>query len=287
MGRARILLLLVIVIWGYTWIPMKTGLTYLGPFSFSFYRFLIGTIALLPFAFWGRGVKPHWKEAGWIILLGLLQTTGTFGFWMSGMTKLPAGLSSILAYTMPLWTFLLTRFILSEPITLRKGSGLFLGILGLFAVAGPEIGTGIWKPVALVVAGSICWAGSNVLIRARFARHNKLILTFYQMMIGSLGLAILALWFEPESLSIHLNRSLIEDLLFTGLFSSAFAFVIWFYAVSRLGAREAAVSVLMVPVFALLFGWWLLNESISWIQVGGIVLVLSGVTLVQSRESSS
>jgi drug/metabolite transporter (DMT)-like permease len=286
MGRARILLVLVIVIWGYTWIPMKTGLKYLGPFSFSFYRFLIGTIALLPFAFWGRGVKPSWKEAGWFILLGLLQTTGTFGFWMTGMMGLPAGLSSILAYTMPLWTFLLARLFLSEPITLRKGAGLFLGIVGLLAVAGPKVGTGTWIHMALVLAGSICWAGSNVLVRARFAYHDKLILTFVQMMIGTFGLGILVLLFEPEHFSIHLSNSLIWDLLFTGLLSSAFAFVIWFYAVSRLGASEAAISVLLVPVVALLFGWWLLNESISWVQVVGTVLVLSGVALVQSRKSS-
>ncbi|PTX63282.1 drug/metabolite transporter (DMT)-like permease [Melghirimyces profundicolus] len=283
--QAWILLTGITVIWGYTWIPMKTGLNHLGPFSFSFYRFLIGSVVLLSIAYFSGRLRLERGEVGWLVLLGLLQTTATFGFWMAGMERLPAGTSSILAYTMPLWTYLLAVFFLSERPNSGKLAGLLLGLAGLVGVAGPEAvgGMSAWKAMGLVLVGSICWAGSNILVRARFSGKDKISLTAFQMTVGTVGLAALTLWFEPGFSPDRWSLDLVANLLFTGLFSSAFAFVAWFFAVSALGAGEAAVSVLLVPVLALVFGWLQLGEEIGWIQAAGTVLVLTGVGLVQKK----
>ncbi|MDA8354062.1 MAG: DMT family transporter [Firmicutes bacterium] len=284
--QAKVLLLVITVIWGYTWIPMKVGLEVLGPFSFSFYRFLLGALFLIPIAFRKSRPRIHKEDLGWLLLLGVLQTTATFGFFMAGMKSLPAGTSSILAYTMPLWTYGLAWLFLSERLTAGKIGGLLLGIVGLVGVAGPEaaVGRGTLTGMVWVLAGAVCWGGSNVLVRARFSRHEKLSLTAIQMVVGTVGLALLTLMFEPAFTPDRWSLSVVANLLFTGILSSAFAFVAWFTVVSVLGAGEAAVSALLVPVFAVFFGWLQLGETISAMQVAGVVLVLIGITLVQRKE---
>lgn len=282
---AYLALLAVTVIWGYTWVAQKLGLNYMGPFSFSLFRFGLGSLILIGLILLKRNKPVTVKDLPALLLLGLLMTTATFSFWMVGMRNVSAGTAALIAYTMPMWTMLLAHRFLGEPLTLQKGAGLAAGLGGLALIAGPSAASGQDLLSAfLVLLGSLSWAVSNVLTKARFSNRDMLAVTGIQMFFGAVGLFLLTLLFEPSPLPERWAPELIALILFTGILASAFSFFAWFYALSRLPAGKTAVSVLLVPVFALLFDWLQLDERITWETGAGCILVLAGIALVQRSE---
>ncbi|GAA5345280.1 drug/metabolite transporter (DMT)-like permease [Planifilum fimeticola] len=282
-----LMLLAVTVIWGYTWVAQKLGLHYMGPFSFSVFRFGLGSLILIGLILLKKNATVAVKDLPALILLGLLMTTATFSFWMVGMRDVSAGTAALIAYTMPMWTMLLAHRFLGEPLTVQKGAGLAAGLGGLALIAGPSAASGQDLSGAfLVLLGSISWAASNVLTKARFSKYDMLAVTGIQMFFGAVGLFLLTLLFEPSPLPERWTPELIALILFTGILASAFSFFAWFYTLSRLPAGKTAVSVLLVPVFALLFDWLQMNEPITWETVAGCILVLTGIALVQRSEES-
>lgn len=284
---AYLLLLAVTVIWGYTWVAQKLGLHYMGPFSFSVFRFGLGSLILIGLILLKRNPSVTARDLPALLLLGLMMTTATFSFWMVGMRHVSAGTAALIAYTMPMWTMLLAHRFLDEPLTVQKGAGLVAGLGGLALIAGPSAASGQDLLGAfLVLLGSISWAASNVLTKARFSNRDMLAVTGIQMFFGAAGLFLLTLFFEPSPLPKRWTTELIALILFTGILASAFSFFAWFYALSRLPAGKTAFSVLLVPVFALLFDWLQMNEPITWETVAGCILVLTGIALVQRSEES-
>ena len=125
-----------------------------------------------------------------------------------------------------------------------------------------------------------------MLTKARFSNRDMLTITGIQMFFGAVGLFLLTLLFEPSPLPERWTPELIALILFTGILASAFSFFAWFYALSRLPAGKTAVSVLLVPVFALLFDWLQMNEPITWETAAGCILVMAGIVLVQRSEEA-
>lgn len=286
--EAWLMLLAVTVIWGYTWVAQKLGLNHMGPFSFSVFRFALGSLILMGLILYKRSASISLKDLPALAMLGLMMTTATFSFWMVGMRNVSAGTAAMIAYTMPLWTMLFAHRFLGEPLTFKKGAGLVAGLGGLALIAGPSaasekdlLGT------FLVLLGAISWAASNVMTKARFPSHDMLAVTGIQMSFGTIGLILLSLIFEPSLLPERWTPDLVALILFTGILASAFSFFAWFYALSRLPAGQTAVSVLLVPVFALLFDWLQLDEPITWKTAAGCALVLTGIGLVQRSETRS
>ncbi|GGK27879.1 hypothetical protein GCM10010965_20920 [Caldalkalibacillus thermarum] len=110
------LILILTIIWGYAWVWMKIGLDYMGPLTFSALRFSVGALTLL-LLLWGLRrltfQNLHWKP---LLILGLLQTTLVYALIMYGMRFVEAGKSSIILYTMPIWSSLLASYFLNEKL---------------------------------------------------------------------------------------------------------------------------------------------------------------------------
>ena len=135
------------------------------------------------------------------------------------------------------------------------------GLGGLALIAGPSAASGQDLLGAfLVLLGSISWAAGNVLTKARFSNRDMLAVTGIQMFFGAAGLFLLTLIFEPLPLPKRWTPDGDALILFTGILASAFSFFAWFYALSRLPAGKTTFSVLLVPVFALLFDWLQMDE---------------------------
>ena len=109
-----ILLVFVITTWGYSWVLMKMGLGYGEPFTFATWRCAIGGIALMAYLSFKPVKWPRIRKLPDYIMIGLFQTTLMFGLMLYGMKRVTAGKTSVLLYTMPIWTILLVNFYLKE-----------------------------------------------------------------------------------------------------------------------------------------------------------------------------
>lgn len=281
------LILLITIIWGYAWVFMKASLGFMGPFTFSAFRFGTGAVTLLLVVWlWKAGKPPRnmWKH---LIIVGILQTSIVFLLVMYGMQFVDAGKSSVLLYSMPLWSSIFAVKILGEKISTGKVIGLGIGMLGLLTILGwdifmvqdPEV---IFGEILIVVA-AISWAVSNVYYRIKLQDMNKIQVTAYQMLFGTIGIIIASLfaeWGDP----VQLTGESIFYILFTGVLASALCFSVWFLLLSTIDMVTATLSTLLVPVFGLFFGWWILEETLTTGIIVGSVLILVGIVVAQTSR---
>ncbi|MDQ0340076.1 drug/metabolite transporter (DMT)-like permease [Caldalkalibacillus uzonensis] len=276
-----VLILTITFIWGYGWVWMKVGLDYMGPFTFSAFRFTVGSLALL-LLLWGlRRLTFHnlqWKP---LLILGLIQTVLVFALIMYGMRFVEAGKSSIILYTMPIWSSLLASHFLNQKLGLRKVIGLILGIAGLFLILGVDL----WKQQtpaviwgeSLILLAALCWAVANIYYQLKFSGQDRIQVNAYQMVFGAVGitiLAVLAEWGQP----IVLNVTSLFAVLFTGVLASALCFTIWFYLLNRIDTATATISTLLVPVFGVVFSWLFLGEPLTLEMVCGGCMIVLGIS---------
>ncbi|QQK76478.1 DMT family transporter [Salicibibacter cibarius] len=277
-----ILMLIITLLWGYAWVLMKDALTYMGPFTFSAFRFGTGAATLL-LVVWimniGLPPRRYWKH---LIVIGLLQTSAVFLLVMYALEFVDAGQSSVLLYSMPMWSSLLAVQFLGEKINPAKLTGLIVGIIGLFTIVGWDMWVGQPLEVIfgqlLIIIAAIAWAISNIYYRRNVSGLSQLQVSAMQMFFGTIGITLAALiaeWGEP----IVFNATSIYHVLFTGVLASALAFTVWFFIISKIDMVTATISTLLVPIFGLTFSSLLLGEQLTVGILTGSALIIAGIVI--------
>lgn len=282
-----VLIITITVLWGYAWVLMKASLDYMGPFTFTAFRFAIGSLTLL-FIVWifklGIPLKKYWKP---LILVGLLQTAAVFLLVMYGLRFVDAGKSSVLLYSMPMWSSFLAVKFLGEKLTVKQIIGLFTGMVGLLTILGWDIWIGQSLQVlfgeVLIIIAAVVWAISNIYFRLHLEELPKIQSSAYQMTFGTIGIFIAALfmeWGDP----VHLNAHSIYYILFTGILASALCFTVWYLILSLIDMATATIATLLVPIFGLVFSALILGEKMSVGIVVGSGLIICGIVAAQKRN---
>ncbi|MDO3408897.1 DMT family transporter [Saccharibacillus sp. CPCC 101409] len=275
----QVLGFLLCVIWGFNFVVMKWGNGAFAPVEFASLRFLVGTAVLLVILLWRRTPLPRRGDIKWFVLCGLLQTTYFNIAIQISLNHISAGLTSVLTYSMPLFLSLMAHFwIPGERLGLRRGSGIVIGLCGLFLAMGiGGSGGSIWA-VLLGLSSAVAWALSNLIIKNKLANCDKTQFTAWQMGIGTLGLGAYSALLEPHH--PHWSGASILYLLFAGIVASALAFLLWTNILARTEASKASVMLLLVPIFGVLSGWVFLHEQLHVNTLAGILLVLAGIFIV-------
>ncbi len=283
------LLLFVVITWGYSWVLMKIGLRYMEPLTFAAYRCGIGGLAMIPFLYMKGFSFP--KGEKWLnyVIVGLFQTTGMFGFMLYGMKLVTAGKTSVLLYTMSIWTCLLGHFYLKEKLSISRWLGVLSGFLGILFILG-------WDAIVnqdaeilfgefLILIGSVSWAISNIWVKKNMMNEDTYLVNGIQLLVGTVGLVLLAL--PTEGLE-HVKWTWVSTsiVLFTGVVASTIDFTIWFYLLKKLDTYTVTVSVMLVPVLGLFFDWLQLGKRLDIGIIVGCVLILVGIYLVTKRQKN-
>ncbi|WP_164218263.1 DMT family transporter [Virgibacillus sp. YIM 98842] len=282
-----LLIILITLIWGYAWVLMKASLNYMGPFTFSAFRFTIGAITLLLVIWLLKTGFPPRKYIKHIVIIGLLQTSAVFLLVMYGLLFVGAGKSSVILYSMPLFSSLLALKFLGEKINTAKMIGLLMGLAGLVTILGWDIFIGQPREAIygqlLIVLAAIAWSISNVYYRLKVQHLQQLQVSALQMTFGALGIiaaAVLMEWNNP----VVLNTESIYYVLFTGVLASALCFTAWFVIISLIDMVTATISTLLVPIFGLFFSSLILNEELTPGVIAGSALIISGIMIAQIKK---
>jgi drug/metabolite transporter (DMT)-like permease len=283
-----VLMVVITMIWGYAWVLMKQILEDMGPFTFSVFRFWTGALTLfLLLLLLGRLFKGNVPYKA-LFVLGSLQTTFPFALVMYAMNFVEAGKTSVLLYTMPIWSTLLASPFLHEKLNRNKVIGMVTGALGLLIIVGADaLRQQSWTMLVgegLILLGALSWSAANIYYRLKFSGQDKLLVSAYQMLFGALGLTVMAVLFERDQ-SVNLNGEAWFVILFTGVLASALCFSVWYYILDRLDTFSATFSTLLVPIFGVLFSWLILDEPLPIGLIFGGTLILFGIGFSQWKGS--
>jgi drug/metabolite transporter (DMT)-like permease len=265
-------------IWGYNWVVMKVGVAYSSPFDFAAMRAFLGALSLFLVMIAFRGpISP--KEIPATFLLGTLQTTGVLCFSMWALVRGAAGKTAILNYTMPFWLLLFAWIALGERLRGLQWLSMGLTLTGLVFILMPFSLTSDLKSETLAILSGISWALAAIVAKKLNQRTSLdvLSLTAWQMLFGSIPLIAVAL--VVSSPPIDWSVPFIAALAYNVIVANALAWVLWFYALSKLSAGTAGLGTLIIPVIGILAAWVQLGERPGANEAVGIALILTALGL--------
>lgn len=273
-------LVLAMIIWGSSYIAMKFALQGYDPLVVVFGRMAVATLIFLGcykklagFAY----TKGDWK---YFLLLALCEPCLYFIFESYALEYTTASQAGMVAAFLPLLVALVAGCFLKErtrPATIL-GFGIAVGgmLLMTFQSTATESAPNPLLGNSLEFIAMCFAAGYTTASRYLGTRYSALFLTAMQMFGGTLFFAPAAWLARP-----HLPQDwpLIPSvaMLYLGGGVSVGAYSLYNYGLRKISASQAAAYVNLVPVFAVLFGWLILDERLTLLQSGGMILVFFGV----------
>lgn len=278
------LFLFIIFCWGLAWPINKVGLAYMSPVWYTVARLIIGTVTMMIIVVAMRKFSlPRREDLPLILIIGLLQISFYILLANLGLAYLPAGRSSLLAYTTPLWVMPAAIWFFNEESTITRWLGFFLGITGLFILLSPwEIdwsNTQVIFGCAMLLLASLCWAISMLCARYMQWTKSPLELIPWQLLIGTIPILIYAIAKEPHT-NIIWSTSLIVSLLYTGILVTGLSYWSGLIINKELPTTVVSIGFLAVPVFSLTISSLFFHESINLCTSIAMVLILLGLVCV-------
>jgi drug/metabolite transporter (DMT)-like permease len=281
-ANALIPVAVLTLVWGCNWPVLKLGVTTLDPLTFRALTLPFAALGLLAVAqFSGDSVRVPRALWGKVALLALFNIAGWNGLVLFGVQQLPAGRSAILAYTMPIWTVLLSLALLHEPLSKRKIVGMALGMLGMAILLGDDFRHLERTPAAamMILGAAISWALGTVLLRKWRLPLAQNTLSGWMMLLGWLPIAAMAPVFATKPLVV--SGAVTWFAIFYNIFlAGTVAHWAWFTLARTLPVAVSSMSSLPVPIVGVFAGMIVLGERPGpgeWLALALVVAALVAV----------
>ncbi len=285
-GQSRMGYLLLVGLtffWGINWPFMKIALMEIPVWWFRSSCVLAGAIGLLSIAaLSGNSLKVSKREVVPLLLCTLFSIVGWQLFSGYGLTLMPAGRASIIAFTMPVWAAIWSVWLLGEEMTWYKVAGLACGLAGLTVLMGPAIM--VWHTAPLgaffMLGAAMTWGIGTVLFKKYDWDLPVVSNVGWQLLLSAIPITIGALILEPPPVLSELSDRTIFSALYVYLFPMVFCMWAYFKVVKIFPATVAAVGTLMIPVIGVFSGAVVLAEQVGVQEISAMVLICLALACV-------
>lgn len=277
---------LLCLIWGSTWIVIKTGLKDIPPVTSVAARLVVASVlmAVLAGVLWkkeGGRKPPLWLS----VVLGLTNFAGSYMIVYLCETKLPSTHMSILWAIFPLLMAVVAYVLLpAERMRPRQILGLGLGLLGVYVLHATDVtalGPEALTAARILILSPVIVAVGNVLIK-RFGKGcNSLLLNRDGMLIGAIVTVACAFWFESEK-SIVWTRTAVLSVLYLAVIGTVVTFSLYFWLLRFATAVQMSLIAYLTPMIAAILGYVFHEDPITWMTLFGGLLILMGVAMGSS-----
>ncbi len=277
------LLAAVTVFWGMNWPGMKIVLGEVGPWWFRTICLLFGGMALLTISgLSGNRLQIQRSDFAPLFLCALFNMVGWHLFSAYGLTLVPAGRASIIAFTMPVWAALAAIPVLGERVSLPVFLGLVLGMAGMSVLIGHDIAVLRSAPVGalLMLGAAISWGIGTVLFKRFDWTTPVATIVGWQLVFASVPVGIGALLLEKAPDLTSLSGPAILSLMYVLAFPMVFCQWAYFKIVRNFPAVYAAIGVMAVPVIGVYSSLIVLGEAVGWREFLALLLVCSAIFTV-------
>lgn len=282
--RAIALQALLALVWGVHWVVVKVGLGYIPPFAYAALR--VGSAAAVIAVFLGvqgRIRRPPRGDLPVLLAVGLGQMAAQIALINLALLVLPAGRSSVLLFTMPLWVVLIQTLVLRRPPSRLELAGLALGLLGvgllLSPASLPSMSPSGIVGVAMLLGAAIIWATTLLLVRSHRWVSSTLDLLLWELLVACVPLAALALVADGGRPAAW-GLPAVAVILFSGPLATAFGYWASVSIQRTSPPAMAAAGFLAVPVVGLAAGALLLGEPFGPVDVAAAAITLAGIAIV-------
>jgi drug/metabolite transporter (DMT)-like permease len=276
------------VLWGATFFFTSLALRELPPLTLVFLRLTIATLILLPII-WLHKIKLPSSIAGWqpYAVMALINNVIPFSLIVMAQTYIPSGMASVLNATTPVFTVLVAAAFGNERLILRRVVGVLLGLTGVIVLRGFafEIDSDQTIGILLSLGATVSFGFSALWATRKLTGKPPLATATFQLMSASVMMFCLAVVFDrPWQLEMP-GVVTWSAILGLASLSTALAFIVFFQIIIRSGASTVMLVTLLVPVSAILLGYFILGEYIATREIIGALIIGSALLVMDGRRS--
>lgn len=286
--RAWVLFLVMGLIWGVPYLFIKVAVDELSPASLVLGRTALAGLLLLPLAI-ARGqlrpLLPAWRP---IVAFAVIEICVPWLLLGVAEQRLSSSLTGLLIAAVPLVGFLLAwaggaRLTgIDEVLDLRRVVGLVLGLVGVGALVGFEVGSGDLGSVLALAVVAVCYAVGPMILSRWLSHLPGLGVITVSLLLTSLVYLPFGLAQAPERWP---SAQVIWSVIGLAVICTALAFVVFFELIAEVGPTRSTVITYLNPAVALLLGVAVLDESFSLATPVGFALILVGSVLATGSAS--
>jgi drug/metabolite transporter (DMT)-like permease len=274
-----VLLLSLAAIWGASFMFIEIALEDLEPTTLMAGRCLVAVVFLLAVMI-ATGAVGRLRSAGWfVVALGIINSALPFTLIAWGQQHIDSGVAAIGNSSVPIWVAILAIWLAhSERATGMRIVGIVLGIVGVGVLTGAQPETDRWAVAGTlaVVAASVCYALASLLLQRQAKRLDPLTLSTATMVGATATLLPFGIAQAPDDLP---GWEAAGAVLALGLAGTGAGILIFMKIISDYGSFRAGLVTYLLPVTALFYGAFLLDEQVTGWMIVGLLLILSGVAL--------
>jgi O-acetylserine/cysteine efflux transporter len=273
----------IVVLWGFSFVPIKVGLREIPPFALAAIRYLF---AAVPLVFFIRRPQMPWR---FVVAYGFAIGVCQFGLLFLGIKLgMPAGLSSLVISVQVFFTIGLGLVFLGDRLSARNVIGAAIAAAGIALLAAFKLLDGVsatFFGFVLVLVAALAWAVGNVVAKRAAGDHepDMFALVVWSSLVPPIPLAVLSYLFEGGAAAWHAvaTASWVAwgCVLFLAWVATLFGFGSWAGLMHRYPTGLISPFALLIPVTGLASGALFLDESLAPLQLAGVLLVFAGLAV--------
>lgn len=275
--------------WGTSWMAIKVCNTAFPPLLGAGLRFWLGGVILLVFAILSKRLQSLTRRDVRVLLwTGILTFTIGYGLVYNAEMHIDSALTAAVFGTFPIFTAIFGHLMVKEEKLAPLGFlGVALGFLGVIFLTTPQWNMDDFQTLAwlfLVTLSPVACAFNVAIIRRDGMHLNPCSLNIIPMLLGATALTLMSLAREDWG-RVTLSVKGTTALLYLAVFVTVIVFSLYYWMLKKIPLVLLSSTAYVSTGIAVMAGWILLEETRTFIDIIGIILVLVGVYLVQKGKA--
>ncbi|EJL75102.1 DMT family transporter [Chryseobacterium populi] len=283
-----ILLLVLSIIWGSSFILIKKSLEHFNPFQVGALRVLIAGIILLPIAISKYKLFPK-KHLKWLILAAFTGNFIPMFLFPIAETEISSSIAGIINSMMPIFVIIVGALVWNFETTKKQITGTLISFTGvcLLAFGGEEGGTFKLIPILLLLLATLCYAISTTTVKSKLMEVSSTVLSAFVFSFVLFLPSIISLALTGFFSEFHFSKDNMLGLMFVSLlsvFGTGLAMTMNYRLLKVSTPLFASTVTLLMPIVAIIWGI-LDGEKLTVLQFAGASVIIAGLIFLRSKPA--
>jgi len=279
--RGALLFAAMCVIWGVPYLMIRVAVRELAPVTLVFFRTGLGALLLAPVAAFRVELRPLYERWRPLLAYSLIEVAVPWVLLARAETKLTSSLTGLLIAAVPLVGAVVVGLTgARERQGGRRWLGLLVGIVGVAALVGLDLGQVNVVALVEIACVAVCYALGPIILSRHLSDVSALGVVAASLVVSAVISAPLAAFRWPsQTPSAHV----LESVVGLAVICTALAFLVFFALIAEVGPVRATVITYVNPAVAALLGVTILSERLTAGMLVGFALILGGCMLATGR----
>ncbi|PWN65748.1 DMT family transporter [Chryseobacterium viscerum] len=281
-----ILLVILSIIWGSSFILIKKSLEHFNPFQVGSLRVLIAGIILLPIAISNYKLFPK-KHLKWLILAAFTGNFIPMFLFPIAETEISSSIAGIINSMMPIFVIIVGALVWKFETTKKQIIGILISFTGvcILAFGGGDSGEFKMIPILLLLLATLCYALSTTTVKSKLMEVSSTVLSAFVFSFVLLFPSVIALTSTGFFSEFSFSRDNLLGLMFVGLlsiFGTGLAMMMNYRLLKVSSPLFASTVTLVMPIVAIIWGI-LDDEKMTSLQFAGAGIIIAGLIFLRTN----